>query len=237
MSLRPNDLKYMLTDIFEIDSYSSKMGEDADIVTLSFAVNDRQPAEDLVRFLENGYQFILDADVSPGELDDSTYKVFVEIDRNQDIDNNIFEILDGVKKLSGIDDWKYRYYKNFKSKAATLENLQNDVPKSVDDYNINRSQVTMENYKNFFKDSYVESISVNNDTMILQKPYCDGISFKIIDIGDTEYILENLKENYNPWEFAEIIFLSKYIGDYNITKYGKKLTFEKSGKTLVVERL
>ena len=145
MSLRPNDLKYMLTDIFEIDSYSSKMGEDADIVTLSFAVKDRQPAEDLVRFLENGYQFILDADVSPGELDDSTYKVFVEIDRNQDIDNNIFEILDGVKKLSGIDDWKYRYYKNFKSKAATLENLQNDVPKSVDDYNINRSQVTMEN--------------------------------------------------------------------------------------------
>ena len=63
MSLRPNDLKYMLTDIFEIDSYSSKMGEDADIVTLSFAVKDRQPAEDLVRFLENGYQFILDADV------------------------------------------------------------------------------------------------------------------------------------------------------------------------------
>ena len=237
MSLRPNDLKYMLTDIFEIDSYSSKMGEDADIVTLSFAVKDRQPAEDLVRFLENGYQFILDADVSPGELDDSTYKVFVEIDRNRDIDNNIFEILDGVKKLSGIDDWKYRYYKNFKSKAATLENLQNDVPKSVDDYNINRSQVTMENYKNFFKDSYVESISVNNDTMILQKPYCEGISFKIIDIGDTEYILENLKENYNPWEFAEIIFLSKYIGDYNITKYGKKLTFEKAGKTLVVERL
>ena len=226
MSLRPNDLKYMLTDIFEIDSYSSKMGEDADIVTLSFAVKDRQPAEDLVRFLENGYQFILDADVSPGELDDSTYKVFVEIDRNRDIDNNIFEILDGVKKLSGIDDWKYRYYKNFKSKAATLENLQNDVPKSVDDYNINRSQVTMENYKNFFKDSYVESISVNNDTMILKKPYCEGISFKIIDIGDTEYILENLKENYNPWEFAEIIFLSKYIGDYNITKYGKKLTFE-----------
>ena len=40
MSLRPNDLKYMLTDIFEIDSYSSKMGEDADIVTLSFAVKD-----------------------------------------------------------------------------------------------------------------------------------------------------------------------------------------------------
>ena len=38
-------------------------------------------------------------------------------------------------------------------------------------------------------------------------------------------------------DFAEIIFLSKYVGDYNITKYGSKLTLENAGKTLVVERI
>lgn len=237
MSLRKNDLKYMVSDIFEVDSYSSKMGEDADIVTLAFSVKDKQPADDLVKFLENGYKFILDADVSPGELDDSTYKVFVEIDRNSDIDNNIFEILDGIKKLSGIDNFKYRYYKNFKSKPATIENLQVDIPKSVVDYDTNKNQIAMENYKNFFKDSYIESIEFDDDVMTLKKSYCDGLQLKIIDIGDTDKILENLKEKYNPWEFAEIIYMSKYIGDYNITKYGNKLTLEQNGKTLVVERL
>ena len=237
MSLRKNDLKYMVSDIFEVDSYSSKMGEDADIVTLAFSVKDKQPADDLVKFLENGYKFILDADVSPGELDDSTYKVFVEIDRNSDIDDNIFEILDGIKKLSGIDNFKYRNYKNFKSKPATIENLQVDIPKSVIDYDTNKNQIAMENYKNFFKDSYIESIEFDDDVMTLKKSYCDGLQLKIIDIGDTDKILENLKEKYNPWEFAEIIYMSKYIGDYNITKYGNKLTLEQNGKTLVVERL
>ena len=36
---------------------------------------------------------------------------------------------------------------------------------------------------------------------------------------------------------AEIIFLTKYIGDYNITKYGNKLTFENNEQTLVLERI
>ena len=34
MGLRKNDLKHMLYDIFEVDSFASKMGEDEDIVTV-----------------------------------------------------------------------------------------------------------------------------------------------------------------------------------------------------------
>ena len=53
----------------------------------------------------------------------------------------------------------------------------------------------------------------------------------------SQAIKESVNESINVNEFAEIIFLSKYIGDYNITKYGNKLTFENAGKTLVLERL
>ena len=56
----------MLVDnIFEIDSYASKMGSDKDIVVLSLNVESLSPAKDLVRFLERGYDFVLDADSSP----------------------------------------------------------------------------------------------------------------------------------------------------------------------------
>ena len=121
MSLRQNDLKYFVDSIFEIDSFSSKMGNDSDIVTVSFSLKEKQPADDLVDFLEKGYNFILDADVSPGELENSNFKVFVEIERDRDIGKNIYEMIQGVTKLSGVDNWKYRYYKNFQSKTATLE--------------------------------------------------------------------------------------------------------------------
>lgn len=237
MGLRTNDLANLINNIFEIDSYSSKMGADQDIVTLSFSVRDKQPADDLVKFLESGYNFILDADVSAGELEDNTYKVFVEIERDSNINNNIFEILDGVKKITGEENWKYRYYKNFKSKQATIENLDNDVPMDSDSYVTNKDTVTMENYKNFFKQSFVESVTMEDTTIILHKQHAKPLHMKFIDIGNTENILNNIKESYNPWEFAEVIYLSKFIGDYNITKYGNKLTLENNNKTLVVERI
>ena len=138
MGLQQQDLKHTVYDIFEIDSFSSKMGEDKDIVTVSFSIRDKAPADDLVKFLESGYSFILDADVTSGEQSDGTYKVFVEIERNREIANQIFEVIDGVKKLSGLDELKFRYYKNFKSKDASLENLEETVPSNPEDYGIRK---------------------------------------------------------------------------------------------------
>jgi len=236
MSLYKEDLKYTMFDIFEVDSYSSKMGDDSDIVTVSFSLKEKAPAEDLVKFLESGYDYILDADVSAGEQSDNTYKVFVEIERNRHIVDNIYEILEGVKKLSGVENFKFRYYKNFKHKEATVENLQT-IPTSADDYESNKNIVAMENYKNFFADSFIDSIDMLQETIILKKRYTENLRFKFIDFGDKQDVFDRLTESFNPWDFAEIIYLSKYIGDYNITKYGNKLTLENKGKTLVVERI
>jgi len=237
MSLRKHDLKYLVYDIFEVDSYKSKLGEDNDVVVLAFGIKDKSPADDLVNFIENGYPFVLDADVTPGELADGNYKVFVEIERNQHVSDNIFEMLDGIKKITGINDWKFRYYKNFKHKEATLENLNMTIPKSSSDYQIVTNESTNESYKDFFKDSYVETVSMLGENLILNKPYAEPVKLKFIDFGNKEEVLNRINESFNPWEFAEIIYLSKYIGDYNITKYGNKLTLENKGKTLVVERI
>jgi len=237
MSLKKNDLKYLLYDVFEIDSYNSKMGDDEDIVTVSFSLKEKAPAEDLVSFLEGGYNFILDADLSPGEQSDGTYKVFVELERNRHIANNLYEMLDGVKKISGVNNLKFRYYKNFKSKDASLDNLTETIPTSRDDYMMSKDQVTMENYKNFFADSYIESIEMLNENITLRKKYSEPLRLKFLDFGNKQDVFDRLAESFNPWDFAEIIYLSKYIGDYNITKYGNKLTLENKGKTLVVERI
>ena len=237
MGLLKNDLKHMVDHIFEIDAYKSKMGDDRDIVTLSFSVKDNSAAEDLEQFIEKGYSFVLDADKTPGEQRDGTYKVFVEMERSHRSYDEIMEIIDGVGKLADVENFKFRYYKDFTSRPLTRENLGEFMPTDPAVYDQKVNESNLSNYKNFFNRSYVEDVNMIDDILTIKKAYADPVHFKYIDFGEKEAILESLEETINVNDFAEIIFLSKYVGDYNITKYGNKLTFENAGKTLVVERI
>lgn len=237
MSLRNNDLRDLVDKIIEIDAYKSKMGSDQDIITLAFSTKTKESADDLVGFIERGYNFVLDADATSGEQSDGTYKVFVEIERDKHAPEQIVELSGGVRNLIGIDDIKFRYYKNFRSKPLTQEALEEMLPTSSDDYDVKVNESNLENYKNFFNRSFVEDVHMEDDTLIIKKAYADPIAFKVVDFGPTQETLDSITESFNPNDFSEIIFLSKYIGDYNITKYGSKLTFENENNTLVLERI
>lgn len=237
MGLRQLDLQDLVYDIFEIDSYKSKMGEDNDIITLSFSVKEEAAAKDLENFLEKGYEFVLDADSTEGEQSDGTFKVFIEMERSRHAHDNIMEILDGVQKITGLDKIKYRYHKNFRSQEATLENITGNVPTDKDTYAIAIQQESLDNYKTFFNKSYLEEVRMLGENIYVKKSYADPLMFKFVDFGPTQDTLDSINESFNANDFAEIIFLSKYIGDYNITKYGHKLTFENEGNTLVLERI
>lgn len=237
MGLREGDLKHLVYDIFEIDSFKSKMGSDEDIVTLSFSVQEKQAAEDLKNFLEKGYEYILDADATSGEQSDGTYKVFVEIERDKKVPEQIIELLDGVGKLSEIDNFRFRYYKNFRSRNASLECLGEEIPVDPDNYGIKVNESNLENYKNFFNKSFVESIDMWDDVIKISKKYADPLYFEFVDFGETERVVTKIDESLDVNGFSEVIYLSKYIGDYNITKFGNKLTLDNQNKTLVLKRI
>lgn len=237
MTLRQNDLRDLVHQVLEIDSYKSKMGADQDIITISFSTKTKESADDLVKFIEKGYNFVLDADATSGEQSDGSYKVFVEIERDNSASKQIMELADGITKLTGLDELKFRYYKNFRSMPLDQNTLEATIPVSADAYNTKITESRLTNYKNFFNRSFVENVEMRDDILIIKKSYADPVFFKFIDYGPTQQTLDAITESFNPWDFAEIIFLSKYIGDYNITKYGNKLTFENDGNTLVLERL
>ena len=238
MGLREHDLHDMLVDIFEIDSYASKMGEDKDIITLSFSLKEKAPADDLMNFLEKGYGFILDADVTPGEQQDGTYKVFVEIERNKQAHENILELVDGIKKLSGLEELKFRYYKNFRSRTADEAGLSEMVPVNPDDYGLRVNESNLDNYKNFFNRSYLDNIEMVNETLTIKKKYADPLVFEFVDFGDAEATIDKITEGLDIMNgYPEILFLTKYIGPYNISKYGTKIVFENGSKALVLKRV
>jgi|TARA_R110000772_G_scaffold108894_2_gene212022 hypothetical protein len=238
MGLRQNDLKDLVYHIFEIDSYASKMGDDKNIITLSFTVKANAAADDLVRFLEGGYSFILDSDVTAGEQNDGNYRVFVEIERDKSANENIMEIVDGIKKLADVEDFKFRYYKGFRSHDVTIENLDREVPLDPDNYGITVSESNLNNYKNFFSNSYVEEIVMEDNVLTITKAYADKLMFEFVDFGETLKTVKRINESLDIMEsYPEILFLTKYLGDYNICKYGDKLVFENSERVLVLKRL
>lgn len=237
--LKTGDLRMLVSDILEIDSYASKMGDDQDIVVLSFTVKEESPARDLVNFVERGYDFVLDADITPGELNDGRYKVFVEIERNRRIAQQIVEILYGVGKLADIDHFKFRYYKSFHSMPADEQTLADSVPGTKQDYEMRLKESAMNNFSNFFNRSYLESIDVDNDDIIFQKKYAGPLRMRIKGFGETSQVYESLPGRImlESAAMSEIMYLTKVIGNYNITKVGSDFVFENGKYAVVLERL
>lgn len=242
MTLQQYDLKDLVDNVLEIDSFKSKMGADKDIVTVAFATKTKESADDLAAFIERGYTSVLDADATKGEQADGTYKVFVELERDDAVGEQIMELASGVENLTGMGDIKFRYYKEFRSKPLTLEELESTIPLEADLYGVdpetlNDLSESMNNYTNFFNKSMVENVNMWDNMITVKKAWADPVAFKFVDFGTTQITLDNINESFNPNDFSEIIFLTKYLGDYNITKYGNKLTFENQGHTLVLERI
>jgi hypothetical protein len=239
MALHSNDLVHLVSNIFEIDSYASKMGSDNDVVVLSFTVEDHEPATDLVNFIERGYEFVLDADSTPGELKDGRYKVFVEMERNKHVPEQIMEILSGVQRLTGIDDFKFRYYKSFTSIPVSEETLSENIPTSKQDYEVTIKENSLNNFSNFFNRSFIEAVSADNEDLIFQKMYSDPLRMRIKGFGTTQAVYESLPGRImlESKDMAEVLFLSKYLGNYNITKVNGVYVFENSGYAVALEKL
>jgi hypothetical protein len=237
-ALRANDLKNLIKNVFDIDSHKSKIGNDRDIVVLSFTVESKNPAEDLEHFFEMGYQFVMDAEATTGEMDDGKHRVFVEIERSKHIAEQIMELVDGVKKLTGLEDVRFRYHKEFKSQEATEENLSAKIPVDPNSYDQQVQESTLNNFSNFFRNSYVDNISLLGENIKFKRIYKDAIELKIVDFGAKHDIHESLSGAVmlESKSISETIFLTKYIGDFNITKIGNQFIFENKDHALILEK-
>ena len=136
-NLETGDLKRLVHNELHIDEYKSKMGDDADVCVLSFKVAGKEPSNDLVNFIEKGYEYVLDADVSSGEKEGGDYLVFVELDRTAELPRQIVEMVEDILNLTEqeLSDWRFKYRKSPDDHDLTEENLQRILPLTPEDYN------------------------------------------------------------------------------------------------------
>ena len=97
------DMVDQIEPTVSVDEYSAKMGKDSDIVTLAFTVNSEAAGNDLVDWFERGYDWVLDASLSEGELSPGKYLVFVEMKRRTKVPERIIELLDDLETLTGME--------------------------------------------------------------------------------------------------------------------------------------
>lgn len=237
-SLRAADLRDFVKKVIEVDAFKSKIGDDEDIVTISFTVDHEDPAKDLENFIEMGYDFVLDADTSPGELDDGTYKVYVELERTRHVAEQIREILDGVEKIAAIDNFRFRYFKNFKSQDATEENLAASIPMDRNSYEAATERSKLDNFQEFFVNSYADEIKLLDESISFKRAYSDVVKFDIVTSGTRQEVYEAVQGPImlESSSMAEVMFLSKYIGNYNITKIKDTFIFEHRGWAVALKR-
>lgn len=136
MGFEVGDLTDVLIPTIHVDQYKSKMGRDDKNCVISFALDDKAAAQDLVDFLERGYEFIVDADVSNSEVSNGRYLVFAEIRRISTLYDHIEKIISDLKAASKIkpSKWSFKFMKEKDYMPLTRENFEAKVPLSSRSY-------------------------------------------------------------------------------------------------------
>jgi hypothetical protein len=132
--LEYKDMEGLIKPTIFVDEFAAKMGDDDDIIVISFFVRDLQAAKDLMAWFEKGYDFVLDADRSPGEIKPGRYLVYVELRRRSTAPVNVNTLLEDLASLTEFDtaDWRMSYKGN--ESDWSEEAFAEQVPLTPDAY-------------------------------------------------------------------------------------------------------
>lgn len=133
-SLNYLDLKDQLKPILGIDEFKSRVGNDEDLITLNFTIKSKDAAEDLVNWLERGYDFILDSEASPGQVENGNYYVFAELRRRPSSPRKIMEILSDLETLTEVKAENWTVKIDHKRYDASKEIITELIPLTSNDY-------------------------------------------------------------------------------------------------------
>lgn len=231
--LRPMDLAEMVEDTFDVDTFKSKMGEDRDVCVLSFKIKDRNPAKDLMEFIEKNFEFVLDADVSSGENNKGEYSVFVELSREPQLAENIKEIIYGVKKLTGINEFKFKYHKNPEVVTVNEDNLKKIIPDTANGYESFLQTMKVESVKKFFNKTLMDNLTIEGDIITIHKPFDKKVQLRWIQ--EDQAVVEGAIA-LDPEASAETFWLTKVLGDYDIVKTGNTFIFKNGDRSMFLQR-
>ena len=236
--LKAGDLEGVVSKRFSVDQFKSKMGEDRNIMVLAFSVDGQAPAKDLERFAETGYKEVLDADATPGSLEDGKHRVFVEFARVESVDQHIRKFLDDLKKLTNIDSFEFTYHKRTVPFEASAKNLADVLPRTPEAYSQKINSLKLGEIKDFFDKFQMMEFKLDNNIVSIKKQNADTLKFELHAFGTTKMLMNEVKAfKLDESAMSECLFLTKYFGPYQITKTTEdQFIFSKDGESALMSK-
>ena len=236
--LKAGDLDGVVSKRFSVDQFKSKMGEDRNIMVLAFTVDGMAPAKDLERFAETGYKEVLDADATPGTLEDGKHRVFVEFARVEKVDQHVRKFLDDLKKLTNIEIFEFTYHKDPTPFEASAKNLADILPRTPEMYTQKTQQMKLGEIKNFFDKFQMMEFKLDNNIITCKKQNAEALNFELHAFGDTNMIMNEVKAfRLDESAMSECMFMTKYFGPYQITKTTEdRFIFSKGGESALLSK-
>lgn len=237
-SLKLGDLENYISEVVTIDQFKSKMGEDSDVLVLGFKVKEKLPATDLVEFFERAYDFVLDADTSAGEEFDGQYHVFVEIERTPEIIEQLTTIKKGLENLTNNKNWKFKYQKDSSILEFNKDNIKYHVPSTKKSYEDYLLKIKNKDIREFFNQGAADVSLNENNELIFNRPYAEEIKTKFVAIGDYNIVKSKLPGALDLSENSQsqILFLNKFLGNYDINKIGNKFIIRNNDQAIIIEK-
>jgi len=236
--LKAGDLDGVISKRFSVDQFKSKMGDDKNIMVLAFTVDGMAPAKDLERFAETGYKEVLDADATPGTLEDGKHRVFVEFARVEAVDQHIRKFLDDLKKLTNIETFEFTYHKRTVPFEASAKNLADVLPRTPEAYNQKINSLKLGEIKDFFDRFQMMEFKLDNNMVTIKKQNADTLKFELHAFGSTNMIMKEIKAfKLDESAMSESMYLTKYFGPYQITKTTEdRFIFSKDGESALLSK-
>ena len=236
--LKAGDLEGVISNRFSVDQFKSKMGEDRNIMVLAFSVDSQAAAKDLERFAETGYKEILDADATPGSLEDGKHKVFIEFARVENVDQHIRRFLDDLKKLTNIETFEFTYHKRTVPFEASAKNLADILPRTPEAYSQKINALKLGEIQTFFDKFQMMEFKLDNNMVSIKKKNADTLKFELHAFGTTNMIMNEIKAfKLDESATSECMFLTKYFGPYQITKTTEdRFIFSKDGESALLSK-
>lgn len=197
--MRAGDLCDLLLPLISIDEYESKVSAEA--VVIGIYVHDKDAASDLNRFIQKSALQILDTDISPAPDSHGYYLVFIELDKSKQLTSQIVSILHEISPLVGINDWRLRIrgeddlidINASKNNHEELEKLSASLSKML-----HENAYSVLEYLSF---SELSNASRDGELLILEG-FGKRASFRVVDFGKTETVLECNKLNSAAQDFS-----------------------------------
>jgi len=236
--LKAGDLDGVVSKRFSVDQFKSKMGDDKNIMVLAFTVDGMAPAKDLERFAETGYKEVLDADATPGTLEDGKHRVFVEFARVEAVDQHIRKFLDDLKKLTNIETFEFTYHKRTVPFEASAKNLADVLPRTPEAYNQKINSLKLGEIKDFFDRFQMMEFKLDNNMLQIKKQNADTLKFELHAFGSTNMIMNEIRAfKLDESAMSECMYLTKYFGPYQITKTTEdRFIFSKDGQSALMSK-